>query len=213
MKVLAVCTGKIKTYQWNKKEIQSAIQKKPQTGPISVHLNGLLGDEQANRAAHGGLDKAIYAFSADCLSFWTQELRLPQITFGQFGENLAIDHLDESKIFVGDTFEVGTCVLQVVQPREPCFKQEMVFNQKLIETFNNYGRCGIYFRVLKEGIIQTNDDFKLIKNETLKASIREIFEIYKDKSTLSKARALELSSIPSMNEKWRAKCEAIATSK
>lgn len=211
MKILAVCTGKIKTYSWNEKEFSTAIVKSQQSSVVAVYLNGLEGDEQANLKAHGGRDKAIYAFSMDSLEFWQRELRMRQIQFGQFGENLSVDHLDEKNIFVGDTFEVGTCIIQAVQAREPCFKQEVVFNQPLIEKFKSHGRCGVYFRVLQEGQIKAGDSLKLIRSETVKASISELFEIYKNQGQVDSKRAAELAAIPSMNEKWRTKLSASLT--
>jgi MOSC domain-containing protein YiiM len=209
MKLVAVCTGSPKTYQWNNKEVTSAILKRPVEGIIEVKFNGLSGDQQVNLDAHGGPDKAVYAFSTSTFSYWQETLKLEKINFGDFGENLSVDNLDEDKIYVGDTFTLGTCILQAVQPRIPCFKQEIIFNQPVIAKFNAYNRCGVYFRVLQEGQIQVGDTFKLIKSENVKASIIELFEIYKNKGQVEKTRAQELAAIPSMNEKWKNKFASI----
>lgn len=203
MKLVAVCTGIPKTYQWNNKEVKSAILKRPLNGKIEVKFNGLTGDQQVNLEAHGGRDKAVYAFSTDTFAYWQESLKVEKINYGDFGENLSVDNLDENKIYVGDTFTLGTCILQAVQPRIPCFKQEIIFNQPVIEKFNAFNRCGVYFRVLQEGQIQVGDTFKLIKSENIKASIIELFEIYKNKGQVEKTRAQELAAIPSMNEKWK----------
>jgi MOSC domain-containing protein YiiM len=209
MKLMAVCTGTIKTYNWNGTEVTSAISKQPTNIPVLVQSHGLMGDQQANLKAHGGKDKAVYAFSVDTFPFWQENLNRECIHFGEFGENLSVDSLDEKNIYVGDTFSLGSCILQAVQPRTPCFKQEIIFKQPVIEKFNAYNRCGVYFRVLQEGQTQTGDSFKLIKSENIKASIYELFQIYKNKGQVEKSRAQELASITSMNEKWRMKFASI----
>lgn len=205
MKLVAVCTGTPKIYNWKLKDVTSAILKRPTEGPTMVKFHGLIGDHQADSKAHGGQDKAVYAFSVDTFPFWQESLQKDAIQFGDFGENLSLDELDEKNIYVGDTFSVGTCILQAVQPRTPCFKQEIIFNQPVIEKFNAYNRCGVYFRVLQEGYLEKGDSFKLLRSENIKASIYELFQYYKNKQTLDKSRAQELASIPSMNEKWRMK--------
>jgi MOSC domain-containing protein YiiM len=205
MKIIAVCTGKIRTYKWNEKDVATAILKQPIDTPVTVKSQGLVGDEQADLKVHGGQDKAVYAYSADTFEFWQETLNRKTIQFGEFGENLSIDHLDEKSIFVGDTFAIGSCILQAVQPRQPCYKLDIIFKHPMVEKFNQHNRCGIYFRVLQEGIIQRGDSFKLIGSEEVKASIEELFQIYKNKGQVEKLRAQELASIPSMNEKWRSK--------
>jgi MOSC domain-containing protein YiiM len=211
MELVAVCTGKIKSYIWNNKEVTSAILKKPTEGPIMVKIHGLEGDDQADQKAHGGLDKAIYALSAATIPYWKETLQRDAINYGEFGENLSLTDLDEKHIYVGDTFSAGSCILQAVQPRTPCYKLELIFNQPIIEKFNSYNRCGVYFRVIQEGLIQKGDRLNLIKSEKIKASIYELYQIYKNKGQVEKSRALELASIESMNEKWKTKFVNINT--
>lgn len=204
MKIVSVNVGKPKQVLWQGKEVLTSIFKYPVDGPLAVKKLNIAGDEQADLSVHGGLDKAIYAFSFDTYAWWQKTLGLSTLEPGAFGENLTLDTLDESKIFVGDVFAVGSCELQAVQPRQPCFKLGIRFgDMKILKTFNDYHRCGVYFRVLKEGQIQAGDSLQLIRSEKTKASISELFQFYKDKWVTTPERARELLQIPSMNESWR----------
>lgn len=206
MKILAVSVGQPITIQWKNKDISTSIFKSPVSAPVSVKKLNIDGDRQADLNVHGGLDKAVYAYSHDTYSWWQKELQVENLPFGSFGENLTIDQLDEKMIFVGDLFEVGTCQLQAVQPRIPCYKLEIKFkNQNVIQKFNEHHRCGVYFRVIKEGVIQAGDSLKLIDAEKIKVSISELFQFTKDKGSTTKTRAAEIAQIKSLNEKWKNK--------
>lgn len=206
MKILAMSVGLPKEIEWQNKTILTSIYKSPVSGPVEVRKENIQGDRQADLNVHGGLDKAVYAFSHDTYPWWQQTLGVSSLPFGSFGENLTIDRLDETQIFVGDVFEIGTCQLEAVQPRLPCFKLGIKFgDQKIIQTFNDYNRCGVYFRVKKEGMIQAGDALRLIASESIKASIDELFQFVKNRGVTTKTRAIELAKIPSMNMKWRNK--------
>jgi MOSC domain-containing protein YiiM len=211
MKILAISVGQPVAVQWDGREIMTSIYKSAISTPAQVRTNNIEGDRQADLTVHGGRDKAVYAYSHDTYSWWEKELNLKSLPFGSFGENLTTDHLDETKIFVGDIFEVGSCQLEAVQPRVPCFKLGIKFgDQGIIQTFNDFHRCGVYFRVKKEGVIQAGDSFKLIGSEKIKAPISELFQFIKDRGVTTKARAQELAQIQSLNEKWKNKFTQIS---
>jgi len=213
MKILAVNVGLPQKIQWQNKEIQTSIYKSPIKGPVMVNAENIEGDRQSDLNVHGGLDKAVYAYSFDTYPWWQRELKIDSLPYGSFGENLTLDALDESQVFVGDIFEVGDCQLEAVQPRVPCFKLGIKFGeQKIIQTFNDYHRCGVYFRVKQPGMIRAGDTMKLIGSETIKASMAELFQFIKDKGVTTKTRAAELAKIQSLNIKWRNKFIQISQS-
>lgn len=213
MKLLSISVGKPKSVIWNKKEVLTSIFKSPIEGLAEVTFLNIVGDKQADLTVHGGADKAIYAFSFDTYDFWQKNLNVAKLPYGSFGENLTIDLMDEKNIFVGDIFQLGSCELQVVQPRFPCFKLGIKFkDMKVIDTFNQQHRPGVYFRVLKEGQIKAGDSLKLISSEKIKASISELYQFWKDKGVTTKERASELTQIKSMNQKWIDKFNKIANS-
>jgi MOSC domain-containing protein YiiM len=206
MKILAVSVGQPTAMRWQGKTVFTSIFKSPISGAARVGKENVEGDRQADLSVHGGFDKAVYAYSHDAYEWWKSELKLDSLPFGAFGENLTIDHLDETQVFAGDVFEVGSCQLEAVQPRVPCFKLGIKFgDQNIIPKFYEFGRCGVYFRVKKEGVIQAGDALKLIGSEKIKAPMSELFQFIKDKGVTSKVRAAELAQIQSLNEKWKNK--------
>ena len=113
---------------------------------------GIAGDQQADRENHGGLDKAVLAYSADHYAFWRVHLNLPDMPHGGFGENLTIAGLDESSVCIGDRWQAGNVVFEVSQPRQPCWKMGRRWNiADLPKQVIQNGKSGWYLRVLVEG--------------------------------------------------------------
>lgn len=211
MKILSINVSQPISVRWQGQDLLTSIYKMPISQSTYVFKNNIEGDRQADLKVQGGMDKAVYAYSHDVYSWWQKELNLEQMPYGSLGENLTIDHLDEENIFVGDLFEVGECQLQAVQPRVPCFKLGIRFgDQSIIQKFNELHRCGVYFRVKKEGLITAGDTFNLIGSEEIKASISELFQFIKNKGVTTKSRAKELAQIQSLNEKWKNKFQQLS---
>src|SRR4051812_26616061 len=99
----------------------TAFFKTPVAG-ANVGELGLAGDQQADRENHGGIDKAVLAYSADHYPGWRTHLNLPDMPYGGFGENLTVAGLDESGVCIGDRWQARDVVFQVSQPRQPCWK-------------------------------------------------------------------------------------------
>ena len=138
----------------------SAIVKQAVAGPVAVTALGLQGDEQADLSAHGGPEKAVYGYGAAHYAAWKEEFPALAGMFGpgSVGENLAIEGMVETDICVGDVHAIGTALLQVCQPRQPCFKFALRFdNNRLPKAMVRSGRSGWYYRVLQEGVIAAGD--------------------------------------------------------
>ncbi len=150
--------------------ILTAIHKTAVSGPVAVARLGLQGDEQADPTVHGGLEKAVYAYPAEHYAFWMDARRaagvagidtaLPQ---GAIGENLTLNGLLESEVWVGDVLRFANCALRVEQPREPCFKfnAAMGFNTA-VKAMAQSGRCGFYLSVDTPGTVQAGESFELL---------------------------------------------------
>lgn len=206
MKLLAICLGQPRTIQWKDRSIQTSIFKTAVDGVHNVGKENIEGDRQADLRVHGGIDKAIYAYSYETYSWWKDELGLETLPYGAMGENLVFDSLNEKQIYVGDIFSIGSCQLQAVQPRLPCYKLEAMYDRDdLIDVFFEFGRSGVYFRVIKEGQIKANDELRLLSSEAQKASIHDLFDYVKTGGQISKTLASEWVKIPSMTEFWRKK--------
>ena len=124
-------------------------------GPVFVGSTNLAGDGQADLRNHGGVDKAVLAYSANHYPKWRDELRLPGMPTGAFGENLTIAGLNEESVCIGDVFRIGPVLFEVSQPRQPCWKLARRWRMhELVGMVVQNGRTGWYFRVLEEGTIE-----------------------------------------------------------
>jgi MOSC domain-containing protein YiiM len=170
MKVLSIQTAKATGMMIEGKRVMTSIRKTPVGGDVVIEPLGLAGDEQANLEVHGGLSKAVYAYPSEHYSFWQQarlDAGLGQIDdslpFGAIGENLTLQGLLESDVWVGDVLEFPNSTLRVTDPREPCFKfnAAMGFNTAA-KTMAQSGFCGFYLAVDKAGTIKAGETFTLI---------------------------------------------------
>jgi MOSC domain-containing protein YiiM len=142
--------------------VLSAIDKQPVTGPVMVRRLNLDGDAQADLSVHGGPDKAVYCYPSEHYAAWSGELGRP-LDFGFFGENLTVSGLREDALHIGDRLSIGDVVLQVTQPRLPCFKLGLKFgDQRFVARFLKSRRCGFYCRVLWEGMIEPGQSIAIV---------------------------------------------------
>lgn len=146
--------------------VPSAFVKRPVAGPVTVETLGLAGDEQADLRVHGGPDKAVYGYAYSNYAIWAKEY--PQhaalLVPGAFGENLTMDACDEETVFIRDVVSIGTAVLQVTEPRQPCFKFALRFGEAaIVRAMVQNGLCGWYYRVLKAGSFKSGDTLSLLE--------------------------------------------------
>lgn len=178
MKVISTNIAKPTTIIKNGKEIKTGIYKKSVNYPIFLGLTDVAGDSVMDRKFHGGVDKACYIYSADHYPFWKEKFPKLNWEYGMFGENLTIESLDESKIMIGDIFEIGTAIVQISEPRRPCSVLGIRFGtQKMVKQFHNTDYSGIYVRVLQEGNVQSGDQL-FLKESTEKISIKNVYSLF-----------------------------------
>lgn len=183
MKVISVNVSSAEHVEYEGKTISTGIFKKPVKNSVVVSSLGIKGDEQADLINHGGTHKAVYAFSSDHYDYWRGVLNRPDLALGAFGENLAISNLDESQICIGDQFRIGSCLLEVSQPRVPCFKLGIALrNTRAPKLFTKSFRTGVYFRVVEEGTLNSGDDVLRHLSAPNSVSIETLFQAYFDKS-------------------------------
>jgi MOSC domain-containing protein YiiM len=208
MKLVSIQVGLPRTVKAGDKEVTTGIFKDPVEGPVLVRKLNLDGDRQADLKVHGGVDKAVYAYACDAYGGWRNLRPQDELPWGAMGENLSFETLSEDQICVGDTFELGEAVLQAVQPRFPCYKLAVKFNDPaILKQFMTYNRPGVYFRVLKEGLIDRGQRLKLVNREAILVSVQELFE-FKQSLRLTRERIAEILKVQALNSDWRAKFEA-----
>jgi MOSC domain-containing protein YiiM len=134
--------------------VRSGIVKRPVTGVETLKLSelNLEGDRQADLSVHGGPEKAVYAYASEHLPAWRAELGRPDVGPAFFGENLSTEGVTESDVAIGDIWAWAEAILQVAQPRWPCFKLTMRSGvPDMASRFRGSGRTGWYLRVLRGG--------------------------------------------------------------
>lgn len=178
MKVISTNIAQPTKFLWNGKEIITGIYKKPTDVPIYLGKEDVRGDEVSDRKVHGGEFKACYLFSANQYPYWQNLYPNLEWNFGMLGENLTVENLDEKQLFIGDIYKLGNALVQITQPREPCFKFAHKFkNEAVLQQFITHGYSGTYVRVLEEGHVKTGDEFKLVEHKKDSISIFQFFEL------------------------------------
>ena len=149
-RIIAVLVGMPRTYGTEgaadplERPWTTALYKEPVAGPVRLGRENLSGDQPAQRSVHGGPEMAVLAYAAAHYPRWRDELGLPDLPYGAFGENLLVDGFDESSVCIGDVFAVGDARIQVSQPRGPCWKLERRWRiPDLIARVRDTGRGGV----------------------------------------------------------------------
>ncbi len=183
--------------------VQSAIAKQPIANTeIEDTPTNLGGDSQADLTVHGGTDKAIYAYSANHWPWWLSEHNLDSAP-GTFGENLTITGATETTIHIGDQFSWGSALLEVSQPRQPCFKLNMhTAREDTSALLTISGRCGWYLRVREPGMAPS--EAPLIRTlESNGPTIRDAFTAAFNRRTDAQTRQ-KIADHPALAAAWRA---------
>jgi len=156
MRLLAVCIGHPEILRG--KRYKTGINKHPASESLTLGAEGLEGDAVCDRRYHGGIDQAVYVEGGASLEKWNQELGRP-IAFGEFGENLVIDGLDNELVAVGDRLTIGNVVLEVTAPRMPCatFAAKMR-DPHFVKRYRKAERPGFYCRVIAGGTLSAGSD-------------------------------------------------------
>ncbi|MEE9349332.1 MAG: MOSC domain-containing protein [Flavobacteriaceae bacterium] len=178
MKVLSVNIGERKKVKWRFKTIETGIFKTPVEDFIFLSDTDVEHDVVVNRKHHGGKDMAVYAYSKNHYDYFQKLYPKLPLNNGSFGENLTVTNLLETDVCIGDIFKVGEAVIQVSQPRFPCFKLGIVFGtQKIVKQFLNSTYCGFYFRIIQQGKVQKNDTITLLEKAQNSMTVAEVYSL------------------------------------
>jgi len=178
MKVISTNIGNPTTIHWNGKEEQTGIFKYPTNETLYLGKTDVAKDTVIDRKHHAGINKACYLFSADQYPYWKKLYPKLDWDWGMFGENLTIEGLNEAKIRIGDIFKIGNALVQVSQPREPCYKLGIRFEtQGVLRQFIDHGFPGTYVRILEEGEVKTHDELILVERSENPLSVWQFYEL------------------------------------
>ena len=203
MKLLSVNVSQLTTVDYRGRSVATGIFKAPVAGRVMARRMTLEGDRQADLSVHGGADKAVYVYPSEHYMTWTQELGQNDLPMGQFGENLTVEGMLEETVHIGDTFRVGGALLQVTQPRVPCYKLGLKMGSaRFPKTFLASYRTGYYMRVLEEGTVGAGDSIERIGTDpermTIPQAVRLAFFEPDDVPALEKVLRIE-----ALSQDWR----------
>lgn len=207
MKLLSVNIGGARAIRHRGQNVMTGIFKEPAQGQVKVTTLGLAGDVQADFKVHGGIHKAVYCYPFEHYEHWSRELGRNDFACGQFGENLTTTGATEDDTNIGDIFRLGDVLLEVTQPRVPCFKLAHKMNASgFPKKFTASGRTGFYLRVLAEGEIAAGDAIERVKIDPHGITVRETMRIMhidrEDFDAIKKALA-----VPALTPSWREELE------
>jgi MOSC domain-containing protein YiiM len=205
MKVLSVNVGLPRKVLFNGQTITTAIFKDPVKGPIMLRKINLDGDKQADLTVHGGADKAVYSYPVEHYDYWRKQYPNIDIIWGMFGENFTTQGLMEDTVNIGDQVQIGSAKLVATQPRMPCYKLGVRFGiMEIIRRFLSSGRPGIYFKVLKQGEVKTDDKIEIIEKDKNNVTVKDIVRLYINRDHIDNIetmrRAIKISALP---EGWK----------
>jgi MOSC domain-containing protein YiiM len=198
MQVLSVNVGAIREVRWREHIVTTAIWKDPVEGRIAVRGVNLDGDDQADREVHGGPDKAVYAYAREDYDAWRDRHGV-ETAPGLFGENLTVEGIDLRAAIVGERWHVGSALLEVAQPRLPCFKLGIrMADPRFPKRFQTEGRMGAYFRIVGEGDVGAGDVIEVVSRPAHGITLADMVAALRDRE---KADALVV--VPRLPAFWR----------
>jgi len=185
----------------------SAIDKKVINHRIYLSKLGLMEDTTADKKYHGGLERALHQYPTEHYSFWQQAFSPRSDKQAQFeapgmGENISAVGMTEENVCIGDQYQWGEAIIEVSQPRLPCFKLNSRWDVADISVqMQTLSRCGWLYRVIKAGMVSHNDALIRIKRPEAAATIKQVCELFFSEP-LNKANLTRLIEIPALSPIW-----------
>jgi MOSC domain-containing protein YiiM len=178
VQVISTNIGQKTIVKWRGKDVETGIYKYPIHETIHLGITDVANDNVIDRRYHGGSDKACYLYSANHYAGWQEKLPNLNWQWGMFGENITVEDLDEPKIHIGDIYKLGTSLVQITQPRQPCFKLGIRLNSpKSVKLFVATEKPGAYVRVLKTGEVKPGDTMELIECKSHNFTLQQVFHL------------------------------------
>ncbi|MDF0733193.1 MOSC domain-containing protein [Pseudomonas entomophila] len=186
---------------------RTGIYKHPVVGPALIRRNGIVGDQQADTRVHGGPEKAVHHYAAQ--NYAALAAAFPECAAellpGSLGENLSSHGLDERNVHIGDLYRVGSALLQVSQPRSPCWKINHRFEAEKMSMFVvQQHLTGWYYRVIEQGVVEVGDRVTLVERFTERFSIDAFWTLQLlHRPQVEDLR--QLSATPGLADEWQAR--------
>src|SRR4051794_1247046 len=174
--VVSVNVGRPREVDTGKRTVLTAIWKQPVDGRVAVRGVNIDGDDQADRSVHGGPDKAVYAYAAEEVAQWQAELGR-DLDVAAFGQNLTTQGIEVSGAVIGERWRIGTALLEVAQPRQPCFKLAIrMGDPRFVRRFAEASRPGAYLRIVESGELGAGDTIEVVHRPAHGVTSRLVFD-------------------------------------
>lgn len=199
-RILSINISGLRDITFGGQTITTGFFKQPVQGSVQVRELGIVGDAQGDLTVHGGLDKAVYIYPNEHYAAWERLLDRGVLPPGSFGENVTSEGLLENDVHVGDLVKVGTTILQVRQPRSPCYKLQIRFERPdMAALFVQQGKPGWYASVIESGSFAAGDDMEIISRAPEAISIADIWRygLGARADQDMRRRVMELGHLPS----------------
>jgi MOSC domain-containing protein YiiM len=203
LRVVSVNVGQPRQIPAGDRFVLTSIFKSPTESRVAVRSNNLEGDRQSDLRVHGGPYKAVYAYASEHYSYWHAELPGMMLPFGAFGENLTTAGLLEDTVAIGERFRIGSAILEVTQPRMPCFKLALRFGRSdMVKKFWKSGYSGFYLAVVEEGELGAGDAIEKLTDPAIeRISVAEVVGLHKGEIT--DAEVFERSLRAPLRGSWK----------
>ncbi len=205
--VLSVRVGPVAPL--GQRRVPSGFLKRPVDGPVALGTLGFVGDAQADRRVHGGHDKAVYAYPASAYATWRAAVpqHAARLQPGAMGENLALDGWSDADVAIGDVVQLGTAIIEVSEPRTPCYKLALAFDDVLmVKHFARIGISGWYYRVVEPGVIGVGDMAHCLARPNPDWNIARFNAAIASPSI---ADLMAMVSLAGLSDTWRRKAERL----
>ena len=203
MKLLSMNVSQPKEVLHNGKRIKTGIFKEPVSGRTMMRRLNLDGDGQGDPSVHGGIHKAVYVYPVEHYDYWKRELSRDDLTYGKFGENLTVEGMLEDTVHIGDVFRIGEALVEVSQPRVPCFKLGIKMGDpQIVKPFLESERVGFYVRVLEEGEVGAGDAIERTKVGDGGMTVKEIVHL-RHFDNANTAAIEKAANLPALTPSWR----------
>ena len=198
-RIISVNVGEQQATEFRGHTVLTAIYKSPVKGPVRVEGVNLVGDDQADRRVHGGVHKAVYAYASEDYEWWSEQLGRP-LAPGTFGDNLTTEGIDVGAAVVGQRWRAGDVVLEVSEPRMPCYKLGIRMDDpKFPALFSAADRPGSYLRIVEEGSLTAGDRIEIGTPPEHGLTVADIARIY----DRDHHQAQRLFDAPELSDPWK----------
>jgi ferredoxin-NADP reductase/MOSC domain-containing protein YiiM len=189
--------------EWQGRTVHTGIWKRSVPGPQMVRRLNIDGDGQGDLQGHGGEQRAVLVYQIESYQHWQEHFDRDDFSYGQFGENLTVDGLDDGQVCIGDRYRIGTAEFEVTQPRVTCYRVGLRLGEpNMPALLVSHRRPGFYMRVLTEGRIQAGDEIERILSGPGGVTVREADALlYLPNPDLERVRVA--AGIPALSPGWQ----------